>query len=91
MLRSIELLDRALAQKSAAQWSRDLYLTEAALSMARRRGRLSPTLAGNLALRLGLDAARWIAIAALEAEPDSTLLNVLKEKAEVWPLMYHMV
>jgi len=32
---------------------------------------LSPTIAGHLALLLGEDESYWIAIAALEAEPES--------------------
>ena len=79
MKTTMELLTRALEIKRAAHWCKELNLTESALTQARKRGRLSPTLAGNFAMKLGEDPKDWIAIAALEAEPESGLLNSLKE------------
>lgn len=76
---TMELLTKALDVKRASHWCRELNLTNAALTQARKRGRLSPTLAGNLAIKLGENPERWIAIAALEAEPKSSLLDSLKE------------
>ena len=68
----------------AAHWVEDVNLSKSAISMAQKRGRLSPTLAGNLAIKLGENPEHWIAIAALEAEPDSTLLEQLKVSANKW-------
>ncbi len=84
MPKTMELLDKALEIKRAASWCREFNLTEAALSLARKRGRLSPTLAGNFAIKLGESPEQWIAIAALEAEPDSPLLDELKAKTSRW-------
>jgi plasmid maintenance system antidote protein VapI len=79
---SLDLLDRALKQNGTqADWCRELHVNRNALGIARARGRLSPTIAGNLARLLGEDPTYWTALAALEAEPDSygrrKLLNEL--------------
>ncbi|TXK26223.1 hypothetical protein FVQ98_14715 [Ottowia sp. GY511] len=44
------------------------------VAQAKKRGRLSPVLAGTIAIELGEEPQRWIAIAALEAEKESPLL-----------------
>lgn len=68
---TMTLLHRALEIKRAAAWARTFNITEAAFSQAKKRQRLSPTLAGKLAHELGEDEAKWIAVAGLEAEPPS--------------------
>lgn len=80
--RSIDLLKRALALKKAAAWARELNVTETAISLAKKRGRLSPTMAGYFAIRLGEDPIKWAGVAALEAEPDSPLLLEVKQTAQ---------
>lgn len=82
MQNTMQLLDRALEIKRAAKWASDLNLSSATFTMAKRRGRLSPSIAGYLAMNLGESAERWIAIAALEAEPETPLLQVLKSNFE---------
>ena len=77
MQTTMNLLDKALSVQRAAAWARDLNITEGAISVARKRGRLSPTLAGTLAEKLHEDAIRWTALAAVEAEPESPLKNKL--------------
>ena len=52
--------------------------------MAQKRGRLSPVLAGHFAMKLGENPEHWIAVAALEAEPESSLLEELKAHANKW-------
>lgn len=84
MPKTMELLDKALQVQRAAQWSRELNLTESAIAHARKRGRLSPTLAGHFAIKLGENPEQWIAIAALEAEPESPLLDELKAIKHRW-------
>lgn len=84
MSETLELLARALAMKSASAWAHELNMTPGAITNAKTRGRLSPTLAGNLAMKLGESPEHWIAVAALEAEPDSTLLQRLKKNAGEW-------
>lgn len=68
---TMQLLNRALASQKQARWAELLDVSDATLSVAKRRGRLSPTLAGEIAQALGEDPRDWIAIAALEAEPDT--------------------
>jgi len=77
---TIELLKSALEIKNAATWQKDLNLSNSAIYLARKRGRLSPTLAGQFALALGEDPIRWTAIAAIEAEPDSPLLDAVRSR-----------
>lgn len=72
MQTTMQLLTRALATKKQARWAELLEVSDATLSVAKRRGRLSPTIAGEIAKELGEDPRDWIAIAALEAEPETT-------------------
>lgn len=81
---TMDLFDKALEIKHAAAWARDLNVTRAAFSMAKKHGRLSPVLAGNFAIELGENPEHWIAVAALEAEKDSELLTRLKARANSW-------
>lgn len=74
---TLELLSAALKKQRAAQWCRELNITEAALSTAKKRGRLSPTLAGSFAIKLGENPIFWSAVAAYEAEPESPLKHLL--------------
>lgn len=78
MPHTLELLSAALKKQKAAAWCRQLNITEAAMSTAKKRGRLSPTLAGNLALEMGADAVFWTAVAAAEAEPPGPLRERLE-------------
>lgn len=84
MTKTIELLDKALEKKHAAAWAREFNLTRAALTIAKKQGRLSPVLAGNLAIELGEDPVQWIAIAALEAERESEQLTRLTNRVKNW-------
>lgn len=77
---TMALLQKALSVKHAAAWARQLNVTEAAFTQAKKRGRLSPTMAGSIAEELHEDAARWVAVAAIEAEPESPLKNQLLKK-----------
>ena len=75
MRNTMELLDMTKApqysEMSTAEWCKQLGVNRTALHVAKARGRLSPTIAGNLARLLGDDSKEWIAIAALEGEPES--------------------
>lgn len=81
---TMNLYERALTKQHAAAWARDLNITRAALSIAKKQGRLSPVLAGNFAMELGEDPEHWVAVAALEAEKDSELLARLKSRVKAW-------
>ena len=67
-----DLLTKALTMHTAAKWADTLDLTRQTFANAKRRGRLSPVLAGHIAMKLGENPTQWIAIAALEAEPESS-------------------
>jgi hypothetical protein len=84
MPNTMQLLDQALQKQRASVWARELNLTDSAITQAKKRGRLSPVLAGNLAIKLGENPEHWIAVAALEAEPESELLASLKKNASIW-------
>lgn len=66
---TLELLDQILQTANASQAARHLDIHPSTLAYARKRGRLSPTLAGAFAQQLGKDVGLWVALAALEAEP----------------------
>lgn len=69
---TMQLYHMAMAlEPSAAHWCEQLGVSRNTLAVAKIRGRLSPTVAGNLARLLGEPIDKWIALAALEAEPAS--------------------
>jgi hypothetical protein len=80
----MELLNKALTVKKQAEWAKTLNITDSAFSKAKERGRLSPTLAGALASHMEEDSAKWIAIAAIEAEPDTPLRDRLLKTVRRW-------
>lgn len=82
MPHTIELLEKALTMKKAAQWSHDFNITRATITNAKKRGRLSPTLAGIFAMELGADPIFWTAVAAAEAEPPGPLRDRLERSLE---------
>lgn len=84
MQRTMQLWEKALKKQHAAAWARALNMTPAALSTAKKAGRLSPVLAGNVAMELGEDPVTWIAVAALEAEKESEQLARLKSRDKIW-------
>lgn len=71
MKNTMQLLEKALAVKSAAEWHKQLNLSRNALHTAKLRGNLSPSIAGALAEELGENAKDWMIVAALEGERDS--------------------
>ncbi|TAM39764.1 MAG: hypothetical protein EPN61_12045 [Burkholderiaceae bacterium] len=84
MDKTMDLFARAVEKQTAASWARELNIDRAALSMAKKRGRLAPAVAGYLAMKLGEDPEHWISVAALEAEPDNELLTRLRKDANSW-------
>lgn len=74
-----ELLAKALEKHPAKHWC-DLYkIRENTLSTAKKRAHLSPALAGNFALDLGLNVSYWMAIAASETERDNPINQRVKQ------------
>lgn len=63
-----QLLDKALSTQPAKFWANRYFIDKSTISAAKKRGHLSPALAGNFAIDLGEDPIRWMAIAAIETE-----------------------
>lgn len=84
MQSTMQLLDKALANQTAAGWANKLNITRQTFTNAKKAKRLSPALAGNLAIELGENAEHWIAIAAIEAEKESPLLERLRKSQANW-------
>lgn len=78
MQNTMQLLDKALNVQPAASWAHRLNITRQTFTNAKKAKRLSPALAGNLAIELGESAEHWIAVAAIEAEKKTPLLERLK-------------
>lgn len=74
MYTTIDLLNRAKdVIPSDAEWCRRLGISRTTLTVARTRGRLTPTVAGAMAQAISEDPKHWIAVAALEAAPEGHL------------------
>jgi hypothetical protein len=80
---TMQLLQKALTVQSQARWADALDISDATLSQAKKRGRLSPTIAGSIAKQLGENPTEWIAIAAIEAEPESRAKTALMRALNV--------
>lgn len=68
---TMQLLDKALTLRPAAEWARHLGIARAIFTNAKTSGSLSPIVAGELAAEIGEDPQRWIVIAALETGKES--------------------
>lgn len=78
---TLDLLNKALLTGgSERELSRTLRLASSTLSVGRHRGRLSPAAAGRVAAHMGLDPVPWIALAALEAEKSTPVLETLRKR-----------
>lgn len=85
MKTTADLLKRALELHTAAEWERMLGLTENTMQVQKRHNRLSPVIAGGIALAMNENAERWIAIAAIENAKDSKAkANVAKKLHQAW-------
>lgn len=82
MPHTIDLLNKALEIRNAAQWCSRFNMTRASITNAKKRGRLSPALAGNLAMEIGADPIFWAAVAAAEAEPEGPMRERLEKSLE---------
>lgn len=87
MKTSIFLLEQAKKLHPIPYWARILGLHRATLHASEKRGSLSPSIAGALAVHLGHDPLPWIATAALESERDnackSTVVSHLQKKYNI--------
>lgn len=81
---TMELFEKALTVKHQSAWARDYNITPETFSMAKKTGRLSPIVAGNIAIDLGEDPEHWMAVAVLEAANNGELVARLKKRANSW-------
>lgn len=85
MQTTMDLLDKANDRiPSDAEYARRLGISRTTFAVSRIRGRLSPVVAGALAMEIGEDPEHWIAVAALEAAPEGHLKNALWKSQESW-------
>lgn len=78
---SMELIEKALKVKKAAEWNKQLGLSNAGIDMAKKRGKLSPAIAFALAEEMGEKSPElWALIAAAESERDSECKERMKKK-----------
>ncbi|OWG16899.1 hypothetical protein KDK82_0360 [Delftia sp. K82] len=80
MQTTLNLLDRALEVKTAAEWSRLIGVPRAIFTTAKTRGNLSPVVAGEVAAELGEDPQRWIVIAVMETAKESACKTKLMKR-----------
>jgi hypothetical protein len=71
MQNTMQLLTKALSVKRASRWSEELDIDISTIAQAKKRGHLSPSVAGAIADKLGENVKQWIVIAALESERES--------------------
>ena len=88
MQTTLNLLDRALEVKSAAEWSRLIGVPRAIFTTAKTRGNLSPVVAGEVAAELGEDPQRWIVIAVMETAKESACKTKLMKRLKKMTSLY---
>ena len=84
MNNTMQLLQRALEQYTAAELARRIGVARQIFTDSKARGNLSPAVAGAVADELGEDSMGWVAVAALEAERDSPCKARLVCAAQKW-------
>ncbi len=84
MQNTMQLLQRALEQYTAAELARRIGVARQTFTNAKATGNLSPAVAGAVADELGEDSMGWVAVAALEAERDSPCKARLINVAQKW-------
>ena len=84
MQNTMQLLQRALEQYTAAELARRIGVARQTFTNAKATGNLSPAVAGAVADELGEDSMGWVAVAALEAERDSPCKARLINEAQKW-------
>lgn len=87
MQQTIELLKRLQGSDSDSTIGAKLGVGKTTISMARKAGRLSPTLAAKIAEILGENATFWTAVAAAEQQVEPTrsaLMAVIMSAENEW-------
>lgn len=84
MPKTLDLLQRALEIKTKSEWARTLNIMPSVFTRARHEGRLSPGVAGNLAIELGEDPTQWMIAAMLENKHETALIDRLRARKPEW-------
>lgn len=79
---TMNLLEKALEVAPIPTWTKKLHLSRDAIAGAKSKGRLTPVIAGALAIELNQDPTKWIAVATLESAPDSPAKSALVRKLQ---------
>lgn len=82
-MNTMQLLKKAEKVATLYEWHQRLGVAEQTLYMAKKRGTLSPALAGALAELMGEDVDRWIIVAAIETERNSACRERMAERYHV--------
>lgn len=77
MQTTMNLLERAIAVAPIPTWTAKLKLSRDAIATAKHRGKLSPVIAGGLALELNEDPQKWMTLAIIEGEKPSAAKDLL--------------
>ena len=70
-MNTMQLLAKAEKVATLYEWHKRLGIHEQTLYGAKKRGSLSPAIAGAIAEQIGEDVGQWIIVAAIETERDS--------------------
>lgn len=70
LLTTADLLSEAARSNTAMAWAHELGITTSRMSEVRKAGILRPSHAAIMALKLGQDVGWWVAVSAIEAQPD---------------------
>lgn len=84
MPNTLELLAKALEIKTKSEWARHLNVMPSVFTRAAHEGRLSPALAGNLAIEIGEDAGEWMIAAMMESKQETALISRLRQRKPEW-------
>lgn len=82
-MNTMQLLAKAEKIATLYQWHQRLGIHEQTLYSAKKRGTLSPAVAGAIAEALGEDVDRWIIVAAIETERESACRETMAKRYHV--------
>lgn len=82
-MNTMQLLAKAEKVATLYEWHQRLGIHEQTLYKAKKRGSLSPALAGAIAEQIGEDVDRWVIVAAIETERDSACRERMAKRYHV--------
>lgn len=88
MPNTMDLWERAQKVHTKTEWAKMLGIHVSTWTNVQNKGHVSPIVAAGLALELGEDPKEWIAIAALEAAPETPLKTKLRKRLSTARKLY---